>query len=204
LRCLGSSPKALMATSSAAARVAASNELRPSPGSALWVRAPSPPRSRIRAHSGRARILQPGSGWSPDKIQPGANRSLGRFPSRARPIVRRGTGLHVTGAVQELTTPTPERVVGPLTLQHSPSSRTSRHSSPVPIPDSCSAAKQHPSAINIGGTSRPSVLAVLRLTTRSNLVGCSTGMSLGFVPCRILSTNSAVWRNRFGTFVHKR
>jgi Transposase len=28
-------------------------------------------------------ILQPGSGWCPDKIQPEANRSLGRFPSRA-------------------------------------------------------------------------------------------------------------------------
>ena len=36
--------------------------------------------------------------------------------------------------------------------------------------------------MSAGGTSRPSALAVIRLTTRSNLVGCSTGMSAGFVP----------------------
>src|SRR6185437_11874300 len=39
-----------------------------------------------------------------------------------------------------------------------------------------------------GGTVRPSVLAVLRLITNSNLVGCSTGRSAGFAPLRILST----------------
>ena len=43
-------------------------------------------------------------------------------------------------------------------------------------------------ASSIGGTSRPSVLAVLRLMTNSNLVGCSTGRSAGFTPRRILST----------------
>src|SRR5262249_47705842 len=42
-------------------------------------------------------------------------------------------------------------------------------------------------ASSVGGTSRPSALAVLRLITRSYLVGCSTGMSLGFAPRRILS-----------------
>jgi hypothetical protein len=31
-------------------------------------------------------------------------------------------------------------------------------------------------------------LAVSRLTTRSNFVGCSTGMSAGFIPRKILST----------------
>src|SRR5262249_10887050 len=41
-------------------------------------------------------------------------------------------------------------------------------------------------AISIGGTSRPSVLAVLRLITNSNLVGCTTGKSPGFAPLRIL------------------
>src|SRR5262245_16676731 len=35
---------------------------------------------------------------------------------------------------------------------------------------------------------RPSAWAVLRLMTSSNLVGCSTGKSAGFVPFRILST----------------
>src|SRR5499427_3071811 len=40
----------------------------------------------------------------------------------------------------------------------------------------------------VGGISRPSTLAVVRLMTKSNLVGCSTGMSAGFAPRRILST----------------
>src|SRR5207248_1187110 len=43
-------------------------------------------------------------------------------------------------------------------------------------------------ASNVGGTVRPSALAVLRLITSSNLVGCSTGRSEGLVPLRILST----------------
>src|SRR5262245_40149890 len=43
-------------------------------------------------------------------------------------------------------------------------------------------------ASSVGGTSRPSALAVIRLMTRSNLVGCSTGISPGFAPRRILST----------------
>jgi len=41
---------------------------------------------------------------------------------------------------------------------------------------------------NDSGIVKPSALAVVRLTTRSNLVGCSTGMSPGFAPRRILST----------------
>src|SRR5215831_14677657 len=47
-------------------------------------------------------------------------------------------------------------------------------------------------ASSVGGTSRPRVFAVVTLMTRSNLVGCSTGMSAGFVPRRILSAKSAV------------
>jgi hypothetical protein len=38
-----------------------------------------------------------------------------------------------------------------------------------------------------GGIVRPSALAVLRLMTSSNFVGCSTGRSAGFAPLRILS-----------------
>src|SRR5215471_16594618 len=38
------------------------------------------------------------------------------------------------------------------------------------------------------GTSRPSALAVLRLVTSSNLVGCMTGRSAGFSPLRIRPT----------------
>src|SRR6516162_1506279 len=38
------------------------------------------------------------------------------------------------------------------------------------------------------GSVRPSALAVTKFTMRSNFVGCSTGMSAGFAPRRILST----------------
>src|SRR5262249_24021833 len=41
------------------------------------------------------------------------------------------------------------------------------------------------SASSFGGISRPSALAVLRLMTKSNLVGCTTGKSLGLAPLRI-------------------
>src|SRR5262249_8242484 len=37
-------------------------------------------------------------------------------------------------------------------------------------------------------TVNPSIRAVLRFTTRSNLLGCSIGISAGFVPLKILST----------------
>ena len=40
----------------------------------------------------------------------------------------------------------------------------------------------------VGGMVRPRALAVLRLMTRSNVVGCSTGRSAGLAPFRILST----------------
>ena len=40
-------------------------------------------------------------------------------------------------------------------------------------------------ASSVGGISSPSALAVLRLMTRSNLVGCTTGRSAGFSPLRI-------------------
>src|SRR5262244_4652423 len=46
------------------------------------------------------------------------------------------------------------------------------------------------------GTFKPSTLAVVRLMTKSNLVGCSTGMSAGFAPRKILSTISAARRFR--------
>src|SRR5262249_55376963 len=49
-------------------------------------------------------------------------------------------------------------------------------------------------ASSVGGISRPRALAVVRLMTRSNLVGCSTGMSAGFTPRSILSTWSAARR----------
>src|SRR5262249_44941919 len=43
-------------------------------------------------------------------------------------------------------------------------------------------------ASNVGGTSRPRALAVLRLITSSYLVGACTGRSAGFSPFRMRST----------------
>jgi len=43
------------------------------------------------------------------------------------------------------------------------------------------------SASSLSGIWRPSDLAVLRLMTSSNLVGCSTGRFAGFAPLKILS-----------------
>jgi DNA-binding NarL/FixJ family response regulator len=42
------------------------------------------------------------------------------------------------------------------------------------------------SASSVGGTVRPSALAVLTLMTNSTLVGCQTGRSAGLAPLRIL------------------
>ena len=55
-------------------------------------------------------------------------------------------------------------------------------------------------ASSIAGIVMPSALAVVRFTTRSNLIGCSTGISAGCVPRRTLSTSSAARRNRSGKF----
>src|SRR6516165_11256291 len=40
-------------------------------------------------------------------------------------------------------------------------------------------------ASSVGGTSRPSAIAVARLITRSNFVDCTTGRSAGFSPLRM-------------------
>ena len=41
-------------------------------------------------------------------------------------------------------------------------------------------------ASRVGGTSRPSALAVFKLITSSNFVGRITGKSVGLIPCKIL------------------
>src|SRR5258708_38823314 len=51
------------------------------------------------------------------------------------------------------------------------------------------------SASSLSGIWRPSALAVLRLITNSNLVGCMTGRSAGFPPLRIRPEKSPAWRN---------
>src|SRR5436190_22311005 len=50
------------------------------------------------------------------------------------------------------------------------------------------------SASSLSGTSRAIAFAALRLITSSNLVGCSTGSSVGGLPLRIISTYSAARR----------
>ena len=49
-------------------------------------------------------------------------------------------------------------------------------------------------ARRVGGIVRPRALAVFRLMTSSNFVGCSTGRSAGLAPFRILSTKAAARR----------
>src|SRR5439155_19764641 len=43
-------------------------------------------------------------------------------------------------------------------------------------------------AMNVGVSSRPSALAVFKLTARSNFVASSTGSSAGLVPCKVTAT----------------
>src|SRR5262249_1372050 len=74
-------------------------------------------------------------------------------------------------------------------------------------PRGCSAAEQRDElaalhsntssarASRVGGTSRPSALAGLRLMPRSYLVAACTGRSAGFWPLRMRSTYWAVRRN---------
>src|SRR4029453_14916322 len=49
-------------------------------------------------------------------------------------------------------------------------------------------------ASSVGGTSRPSTLAVLRLITNSYFVGCNTGRSAGLAPLRMRPTYPAARR----------
>jgi hypothetical protein len=53
-------------------------------------------------------------------------------------------------------------------------------------------------ANTFGGIVRPICFAVFRLITSSNFVGCSTGMSAGFAPLRILSIWLAARRYKSG------
>ena len=53
-------------------------------------------------------------------------------------------------------------------------------------------------ARSVGGMIIPSAFAVLRLIRSSNLVGCSIGISAGFAPCKIRSTNVAARLKRLG------
>src|SRR5262249_59138372 len=66
-----------------------------------------------------------------------------------------------------------------------PRRRTTKQRYEIAPPHSITSSAR---ASNVGGNSRPSNLAAARFIVISNLVGCSTGMSRGFAPLRILST----------------
>lgn len=55
-------------------------------------------------------------------------------------------------------------------------------------------------ARTLGGILRSICFAVFTFTINSNLVGCSTGMSAGFVPFKILFTKTAARRYSSSTF----
>src|SRR5262249_44630311 len=77
------------------------------------------------------------------------------------------------------------------------SNRTCQTGKKIPASHSITSSAR---ASSVAGTSRPSALAVLRLISISNLVGCSTGRSAGFAPLKILSTYSAARRSMTSGF----
>src|SRR5262245_10115831 len=76
---------------------------------------------------------------------------------------------------------------GLLSARHErPRGRAAKHHDELAPPDHSITSSAR--ASSVGGMRRPSALAVIRFTIRSNLVGCWTGRSAGFAPRRILST----------------
>src|SRR5580704_3623554 len=75
----------------------------------------------------------------------------------------------------------------PLGLLCPPSSRPRSRCAPEERDEFAAGHSMTSSASNCNdtGTSRPSALAVCILITKSNLVGCCTGSSLGFSPLRM-------------------
>ena len=68
---------------------------------------------------------------------------------------------------------------------HRPGRRAAEQRDELAPPHSITSSAR---ASSVGGTSRPSALAVLRLMTSSYLVGACTGRSAGFSPLRMRST----------------
>src|SRR5262245_9405076 len=134
-------------------------------------------------------LLAPGPRWHPKRTIDGAACGAG---CRGRPILR----PRWLGATPQdfLTASLREQAEPPFTR-----SRLLRTHRERPC---CRAAEQrdeltafHLHSItssartsSVGGTSRPSAFAVFMLITTTNLVACSTGMSAGLAPLRILST----------------
>ena len=132
------------------------------------------------------------------RLQSGSGRSgmgfNGHFAQRQflETDVRDGSEADILGGLRDVRLPPKADIV-----QHGGNVRF------VQKADSCSAAGWRSHSIrssasdkNDAGIVSPSAFAVVRLRTNSNLVGCLTGRSPGFAPCRILSTMSAArqWR----------
>ena len=90
---------------------------------------------------------------------------------------------------------------GPGLLRASASDHATRCAAPVDelpaVNDPHSITSSARSSTDVG-SSTPIAFAVLRLTTSSNFVGCSTGRSAGLAPLRILAANSATRRKLEG------
>src|SRR5262249_43669228 len=106
-----------------------------------------------------------------------------------------GSHLGIAGAVGNQDSDPPHPVLLRACWQRPGGGRT-EHGDEVAASHSITSSAR---ASTEAGRSRPSALAVVRLSTRSNLVGCSTGISIGLAPCRILSTRSPARRNRSAT-----
>ena len=78
--------------------------------------------------------------------------------------------------------------------EHQPGGHPGSHRGWCEIAHRCYSITTSARSSTAGGITKPSACAVLKLTANSNLVGCSTGMSPGGVPLKILRTISAVRR----------
>ncbi len=129
--------------------------------------------------------LPPTTGTSAAPLRPPALPALvGTMPRR--PPAARATERHASGAADSRSDNGAEAIGGRLQalVRHDPR-----------VMCACPRCAPHTYWITSsarrssdGGIVIPSVLAVLRLMTSSNFVGCSTGRSAGLAPLRILAT----------------
>src|SRR5262249_3374833 len=123
----------------------------------------------------------------PDQARHFATHTQGLFRVNLDRVDRGGTSIHVRYASKSDQIDASQRSAASCHSRPSAPQQKNRYS----ITSSARCCRNQ-------GTSRPSALAVLRLMPSSNFVGCSTGISAGFPPCKILTTNAAARRNESG------
>ena len=113
----------------------------------------------------------------------------GMVPSREREMGMRSTVLRPMTALGQTRKSAPASATSDLPPTTDITSQ-SGHFREVPKCDIVRVHSITSSAVvsSDGGMVRPSVFAVLRLTTNSNFAGCTTGRSAGFSPLRIRPT----------------